>query len=346
MRRITLAIVCIAALVLPLVASSGFTSLAVFVVILAIGTQGLNVVTGYAGQLSFGHAFFLGIGAYTAGFLGRDLGLNALIWIPAAGILAAIVGIIIAPTAVRLRGLYLAIVTIALVLVGQYLFMNLGDITGGPGGRSVPSIKIGSFDLALGQGLTIGPVVLGRDQLYYYIALAILALATIYVYNLSRSRMGRAMVAIHQRELSAAVLGINATRLKVVAFGISAFLGGIAGALYGSYLSYVQPEQWSLMFSVEFLAALVIGGSGTVIGPILGSIVVFALPHVIEELPWFTTVGGPSPGSISTIVYAVIVIFVLVRYPKGLAGIVTAIARRVERRREVKDAAGTRAESN
>lgn len=331
MRRVLVLLIAVA-VILPFIVSAGTISLAVFVLIAAIGAQGINVVTGYAGQLSFGHAFFLGLGAYVVGYLGGDLGWSAFLWLPVAGLFAALIGALIAPTAVRLRGLYLSIVTIALVVVGQYLFLNAGDLTGGPAGRAIPSLRFGSFDLSMGQELAIGPVLLDRDQLYYYVCLVLLLVATVYVYNLSRSRVGRAMFAIHHGELGAAVLGVNATRTKVTAFAISAFMGGTAGALYGSYLSFVQPEQWSLMFSVQFLAAMVIGGAGTVLGPILGSVVVFALPNLIEQLPWFDPgSGGPSAGSISAITYAVIVIVVLTRYPRGLIGLVEAVKARAAR---------------
>jgi len=333
------ALLLVACLATPIVMSPGFVSVCVFVLIAAIGAQGVNVVTGYAGQLSFGHAFFLAIGAYTAGVLGGDHGLSALIWVPAAGIVAAVIGALIAPTAVRLRGLYLSIVTIALVLVGQYLFVNLDGLTGGAAGRSIPAFRIGTLDLSPGRELQVGPWQLGRDQLYYYVTLVLLVLVCLYVRNLGRSRVGRAMLAINEGELGAAVLGVNTTRVKVVAFALSAFFAGIAGALYGSYLSYVQPDQWSLILSVEYVAAVIIGGSATVFGPVLGAIVVFALPAVIEKLP-FLHDTGVAPANVAAIIYAVVIIAVLLKMPRGLIGLVDTFTRRISTPNKLPPSAG------
>lgn len=318
------------AAVLPFVLPDSLRSAAVFIIIAAIGVQGINIIIGLAGQVSFGHAFFLGIGAYTAATLGGNLGMDGLIWLPAAGLVAAAIGAVVAPIAVRLRGLYLAIVTIALVVVGQYLFLNLRDLTGGPTGRSIPALRFGGLDMSAGQELVIGPIVLNRDDLYFYTALIVLIVASVFVRNLIASRPGRAMIAIREGELSAAVLGVDVTRTKVSAFALSAFWAGISGALYGSYLTYVLPEQWSLHMSVQYIAALVIGGSATVWGPIVGAAIVFALPSVIELIPIFhdNSGSGVASSNIASILYAVIVIALLVKQPTGVVGLVRSLARK------------------
>ena len=328
-RQLALDLVLIvAALALPLLVPTGLLSVAVFVVIAAIGAQGVNIVIGFAGQLSFGHAFFLAVGAYTAGVLGADYGLDALIWLPAAGLLAALMGVIVAPTAVRLRGLYLSIVTIALVVVGQYLYVNLDQWTGGAAGRTIPALRFGGLDFSVGKELVLGPVVIGRDRAYYYVGLVILVLTCLFVFNLSRSRIGRAMLAIKEGELGAAVLGVNATRIKIAAFALSAFFAGISGALFGSYLSYVQPDQWSLVLSVEYVAAIIIGGTASVWGPLIGAAVVFALPSAIERLPLVSTDGGIAPANLAAIFYAVVITLVLLNEPRGIVGLVERLRRR------------------
>jgi branched-chain amino acid transport system permease protein len=325
--------VAVVAVLLPFAMNAFQLTTAVFVVIAAIGAVGLGVLTGYAGQISLGHAFFLAIGAYTAAVLGGNDHLTAAIWLPAAGLVAALCGALVGPTALRLRGLYLAIVTIGLVFIGQNVFSNVAAISGGPGGRSFPAVSFGSFNLDVGQQLTIGGLVIDHNGLYYYLALIILALAMLYVWNLSRSRPGRAMQAVREREIAASVMGVNLARTKVSAFAISSFLAGISGALYASFLSFVTPDQWSLLLSVQYVAAIIVGGIGTVWGPVLGSIVIFALPPVLQSLVPQTASGGLPIDDITSIVYGVLIIAFFVFEPGGVVGLARRLQRvRVRRR--------------
>jgi branched-chain amino acid transport system permease protein len=254
---VVLAVV-IVAVVLPFSMSAGQLTTATFVVIAAIGALGLNVLTGYTGQVSLGHAFFLAVGAYTAAVLGGNAHLSAAIWLPAAGVVAALFGALVGPTALRLHGLYLAIVTLGLVYIGQHIWFNVPSISGGPGGRTFPAVAFGAFDLSSGRQLTLGGLVIDHNGLYYYLALIILGAALLYVWNLSRSRPGRAMQAVREREIAAAVMGVNLARTKVNAFVISSFLAGVSGALYASYLSYATPEQWNVLLSVQYVAAIIV----------------------------------------------------------------------------------------
>jgi branched-chain amino acid transport system permease protein len=319
--------VAVVAVLLPFAMNAFQLTTAVFVVIAAIGALGLGVLTGYAGQISLGHAFFLAIGAYTAAVLGGNDHLTAAIWLPAAGLVAALCGALVGPTALRLRGLYLAIVTIGLVFIGQNVFSNVAAISGGPGGRSFPAVAFGSFNLSVGQQLTIGGVVIDHNGLYYYLALIILALAMLYVWNLSRSRPGRAMQAVREREIAASVMGVNLARTKVSAFAISSFLAGISGALYASFLSFVTPDQWSLLLSIQYVAAIIVGGIGTVWGPVLGSIVIFALPPVLESVVPQTASGGVPIDDLTSIVYGVLIIAFFVFEPGGVVGLVRRLQR-------------------
>jgi branched-chain amino acid transport system permease protein len=319
--------VAIVAILLPFAMDAFQLSTAVFVVIAAIGALGLGVLTGYAGQISLGHGFFLAVGAYTAAVLGGNDHLTAAIWLPAAGIVAAICGALVGPAALRLRGLYLAIVTIGLVFIGQHIWFNVPAISGGPGGRSFPAVTFGSFDFSPGQQLKLGGLVIDHNGLYYYLALLILALAMLFVWNLSRSRPGRAMQAVREREVAASVMGVNLARTKVSAFAISSFLAGISGALYASYLSFVTPDQWSLVLSVQYVAAIIVGGIGTVWGPVLGSIVIFALPSVMQSLVPQTASGGLLIDHITSIVYGVLIIVFFVFAPGGVVGLAGRLLR-------------------
>jgi branched-chain amino acid transport system permease protein len=326
-RAAAVVAVAILAILLPFAMDAFQLTTAVFVVIAAIGALGLGVLTGYAGQISLGHGFFLAVGAYTAAVLGGNDHLSAAIWLPAAGVVAAICGALVGPTALRLRGLYLAIVTIGLVFIGQHIWFNVPAISGGPGGRSVPAVTFGSFDFSPGQQLNVGGLVIDHNGLYYYLALVILALAMLFVWNLSRSRPGRAMQAVREREIAASVMGVNLARTKVSAFAISSFLAGISGALYASYLSFVTPDQWSLLLSIQYVAAIIVGGIGTVWGPVLGSIVIFALPAVLQSLVPHTTSGGLLIDEIASIVYGVLIIAFFVFEPGGVVGLAGRLVR-------------------
>jgi branched-chain amino acid transport system permease protein len=320
-KTATLLAVAIVAVVLPFAFNAGQLTTATFVVIAAIGALGLNVLTGYTGQVSLGHAFFLAVGAYTAAVLGGNVHLTAAIWLPAAGVIAALCGAIVGPTALRLHGLYLAIVTLGIVYIGQHVWFNVASISGGPGGRSFPPVTFGSFDFSSGQQLTLGGLVIDHNGLYYYLALIILGAAMLYVWNLSRSRPGRAMQAVREREIAAAVMGVNLARTKVSAFVISSFLAGVSGALYASYLSFATPGQWNVLLSVQYVAAIIVGGIGTVWGPLLGSIVIFAMPSVLQSLVPQSSSGGLPLDDISSIAFGVLIIAFFVFEPRGIVGL-------------------------
>ena len=314
------------AVVLPFALNAGQLTTATFVLIAAIGALGLNVLTGYTGQVSLGHAFFLAVGAYTAAVLGGTHHLSAAIWLPAAGVIAALCGAIVGPTALRLHGLYLAIVTLGLVYIGQHVWFNVASISGGPGGRAVPAATFGPFDFSSGQQLTVGGVVIDRNGLYYFLALIILAAATAYVWNLSRGRPGRAMQAVREREVAAAVMGVNLARTKISAFVISSFLAGVSGALYASYLSFVTPGQWSVLLSVQYVAAIIVGGIGTIWGPLLGSVVIFALPSVLQSLVPQSSSGGLPLDDISSVVFGLLIVAFFVLEPRGIVGLGARLA--------------------
>jgi branched-chain amino acid transport system permease protein len=318
--------VAILAIVLPFGLDAFQLTTATFVLIAAIGALGLNVLTGYTGQISLGHAFFLAVGAYTAAVLGGNDHLSALIWLPAAGVVAALCGAIVGPTALRLRGLYLAIVTIGLVFIGQHIWFNAPAISGGPGGRSFPSVTFGSFDFSPGQQLSLGGLVIDHNGLYYYLALLILAAAMLFVWNLTRGRPGRAMQAVRDREIAAAIMGVNLARTKMSAFVVSSFLTGVSGALYASYLSFATPGQWSLLLSVQYVAAIIVGGIGTVWGAVLGSTVIFALPAVLQSLFPQSSSGGLPIDDITSIAYGLLIIVFFVLEPHGVVGLGRRVA--------------------
>ncbi len=210
------------------------------VCIYGIGALGLNILTGLAGQVSLGHAFFMGLGAYTAAVLGADpgalwgLGLPMWIWLPGAGIVAALVGILVAPTAMRVRGLYLAIVTLGLVFIGEYLWRNLDFITGGSqSGRSHPPIEFSLWkeDPPLvsftEDGSWFGVFNLSSEGKTYLFLLVLLIAFVLLAKNLQRTRVGRAFMSIRDRDIAAEVMGVNEFKYKTTAFAVSSFFAGI-----------------------------------------------------------------------------------------------------------------------
>ncbi len=280
------------------------------VFIFAIAALGLNILTGVAGQVSLGHAFFMGVGAYTAALVGGKgggkligWGLPIWLWLPAAGLGAALVGVIVSPVAVRLRGLYLAIMTLGLVFIGIH-FANMSwgrRVAGDPGlGRSFPG-----FDLKLWKEDT--PLVsvesdshwlwfdVTSAQKKYLILASLMIVFVVIAKNIARTRTGRALQAIRDRDIAAEVMGVAEFKYKLVAFAISSFFAGIAGALFASFVGKLPATQFNLFLSVTFIAILLIGGVGTVAGAMLGTFFVVLTPNLVEQFThWLSDRTGQA----------------------------------------------------
>lgn len=277
--------------------------------IVLVAALGLNLLTGLAGQVSLGHAFFMGIGAYTAAALGAPegplwgLGLPMWVWLPAAGIVAALVGILIAPTSFRVRGLYLAIVTLGLVFIGEHLFRNFDFITGGSqSGRTFPPLefKFWKEETPLVDFETDGSwfgIDLTSQAKTYYLMLAFAMVAMIVAKNIQRTRAGRAFQSIRDRDIAAEITGVDEFRYKTIAFALSSFFAGVAGALFASFVGRTIPEAFGLPLSVEIIAVVLIGGAGVVSGMALGSVFVVVLPLLVLNLTeWLTNVAKTGEG--------------------------------------------------
>ena len=314
-------------------ASEDWFTVVNYTLIAAIAALALNVLSGYTGQVSLGIAFFMAIGAYTAALLGGDhptspldpqgFALSVFIWLPAAGIVAALVGALIGPTALRLKGFYLGIVTLALVFIGQYLFKNIRGITGGPQGRTFPVPAFGA--VSIDQQNTFFGLALTSGQQYFLLILLVLVIAALFVHNVMRSRAGRAFRAVRDHEVGAAIMGVNLFEAKMGAFVLSSFLAGIAGALFASYTRYVIPNNWGLTLSIQFVAAIIVGGIGSIWGSILGAAFVFGLPQVIDYfslLPPGSGAGGLTSGDLNALIYGFLIIVFLLFEPGGVIGLV------------------------
>ncbi len=321
----------------------GWVSVLDYTMVTAIAALGLNVLSGYAGQVSLGIAFFMGVGAYTAGWLGggppifpgdpTGLGLSFLIWLPAAGIVPALIGALIGPTALRLKGFYLGIVTLALIFIGQYLFINLKSITGGTQGRlDFPTPSFGDFSFA--SPTTVLGLDLTTNQWFFLLLLLLLGVAAVFVGNVARTRIGRAWQAVRDNEVAASIMGVNLLQAKMGAFILSSFLAGIAGALYSSFVGIATPGTWSLVFSIGFIAAILIGGVASVWGSILGAAFVFAVPTALNTfsiLPQNTSSTLLSPGNLSAVLYGLLIIVFLLYEPAGFIGLIRRFRAAIQR---------------
>lgn len=311
-QRAWLAAGALALAALPFWASDYVLYLACLVGIHVVATTGLNILTGFTGLVSLGQAAFMGVGAYTAGFLeirlGTPVGLNLL----AGGLMAAAVGVLVGIPSLRVKGLYLAIATIAASFLLHFVFQNWTAVTGGISGLSIPPARIFGIELA-------------RPVDLYGVIAPLACLSVLAAANLFRTRIGRAFIAIRDRDISAEILGIPLLRYKLMSFGLASFYAGLAGGLFAYFFRSVTPESFPFVYSIFFLAAVIVGGMGTILGGILGAVFMTMVPEVLKLAvgllsPWLpNAVAILSP--VRTIVFGALIIGFLIFEPQGLAEI-------------------------
>ena len=275
-----------------------------------IGAHGLNILTGFTGQISLGHGAFMGVGAYASAIFTLKVGLPFWIALPMAGLVTAIVGMFFGIPSLRLKGLYLAIATMAAQFIIEYAMRNWTALTGGSAGLVVDSPSF--FGIAL-----------DTDRSYFYLIYAIVIAATLYTKNITRTRPGRAFVAIRDRYLAAEVIGVNVWFYRILSFGISSFMVGIAGSLWAHYVLVVNDEAFGIGLSVMYLAMIIIGGMGAVLGAIYGAVFMTLLP-ILLRIPEHALIKV-YPGvfaifqSLTEGVFGLIIILFLIFEPDGLA---------------------------
>ena len=325
-------------LLMPWLLSGFLLKLYVYVGIAAIGAIGLNLLSGNAGQVSLGQPFFIGMGAYAAAVIGGDWGWPLPAWLASCALLGALVGLATGPFALRLRGNYLVMVTIALVFIGSHIFNNWSAVSGGPGGRAItPSLSLLGWDLQDAQL---------KDRRFAWFVWPLVALFGLAVVNILRSRPGRALQAIRDRDLTAEVLGIRIAHYKLAAFALSSALGSLAGGLYGAYVGFASPAEWTLGLSIQYLAMIVVGGVGSVLGSIIGAAIVICLPHASQTLiALLPTTGGlisrtPGDGGFVSVfalnqaLFGVLIVICLTAAPRGVSAVIGRLWQRLERRFE------------
>jgi branched-chain amino acid transport system permease protein len=257
-------------LVIPLTLHEYYLSIGNLVWIAIIGAIGLNILVGYTGLVSIGHGAFMSVGAYTAANFANRLDSPWPVNLVAGGLMAALIGAIVGIPSLRIKGLYLAIATLAGQLIIEWTINHVTFISGG---------VQASIDVARPR---LGPVVLDTQRDLYYFLLVFVVLAIVGSMNLMRTRIGRAFIAIRDHDIAAEIIGINIFRYKVLAFAISSFYAGVTGVLYTYYLGIANYEQFQIGVSIDYLAMIIIGGLGSVLGSIFGAIFVTLLPIVIR----------------------------------------------------------------
>ncbi|MEP6694760.1 MAG: branched-chain amino acid ABC transporter permease [Chloroflexota bacterium] len=281
-------------------------SLALIYAIVAIG---LGVLIGHTGQISLGHAGFFAIGAYASALLTLRVGLPFVVALPIAGVFTSAIGFLLGLPALRLSGPYLAVATLGFGLAIPQLVIWQGSWTGGSSGlHGLPlaSLPLGAFT-----------IVFRTDQDYYYLALAVLVLLTIFARNVVQSHTGRAFVAIRDSELAARAMGVDLVRYKTAAFALSALYAGIAGSLYAHLLHGISPEDFTVLLSIDFLTMIVLGGLGSVGGALSGALLLTFLQNALTRLPVVHDFKN-----LYIVVLGVILILTIAFLPQGLAGIV------------------------
>src|ERR1700731_1098743 len=253
----------------PLVFSAYWLSILIQIGIFAIAALGLNILVGFTGQISIGHAAFFFLGAFTSAYISKTLPIPVFFAIPLAGVVTALVGLIFGLPAARLKGLYLVIATLA----AQYILLDFFSRADWFSGGSVP---------ASANPFSIFGYTFRGDRQYFYVVLAYVVVSYLLVTNLMRSRDGRALIAIRDHYLSAEIMGINLTKYRTLSFGLAAFFAGVGGALYAHYNQVVSNEGFGIDRSIIFLAMIVIGGLGSIMGTLMGTAFVVLLPESME----------------------------------------------------------------
>ncbi|WP_207462640.1 branched-chain amino acid ABC transporter permease [Azospirillum sp. SYSU D00513] len=255
----------------PLFLDAYWLNLLIQIGYLGIAALGLNILVGFTGQISIGHSAFFGFGAFSSAYLSNSYGVPVALAIPLAALMTTVVGMVFGVPAARLKGLYLAIATLAAQYILQDFFARAEWFTGGVAGTMAEPFSLFGFAF-------------DTDQSFFYVALAATVVMYLLATNLMRTRDGRALVAVRDHYLSAEIMGINLTKYRTMSFGISAFYAGIGGALYAHYLQYVSVEGFTILFSIQFLGMIIIGGLGSIMGSLMGTAFMVLLPEVMQAL--------------------------------------------------------------
>lgn len=320
--------------------------------IFAIAGVGLSLLTGYAGQVSLGHAAMLSIGGYVAVWFGADQGWPLLLWLLVTAAIGGLVGAAVGPFALRFRGNYLVVVTLALLFITVHVFENWDRFTAGFDGKSASGLPLSIGPLDFGE-LSIPGKDFTREQGLYYLSWLVLGLVLVVARNIVRARPGRALQAIRDRDIAAEIIGVETARYKIGAFVVSSGIAALAGGLHAASVRFITPGDPSsqLFLSIRFVAIIIVGGLGSLWGVVVGALLLGPLPELLKEhadLFGFTVpgVGEPllkatptSPGlltaaALSEILFGVLLVVFLMFQPRGVAGMVADLRNRLAARKD------------
>ena len=308
-RRFWLGVLTVLLVALPFLVGPYIVHVAIFVGIAIIITQGLNILMGFCGQVNMAQAGFAALGAYTSALAFTRLGLPLPLCLLAGGLLAGLVGVVFAFPALRLRGWYIVFSSLAAQQIIVYIIRRWKSLTGGDVGLPLPRP-------------TLAGISLGGETAYYYLVLAVTAGCVLLTLNLLRTKVGRALAAIRDNDQAAQGMGINLAGYKVLAFFLCCFWAGVGGGLLGHWERHLMPEAWTLWSSVWYMGYLVIGGLGSLLGPVYGVILVYAVVEVMNHL--VTTLAGAYPQAAGLIaatregVFGLMVVSFLIFEPRGV----------------------------
>jgi branched-chain amino acid transport system permease protein len=302
---------------LPLWGSDYLLAMVCIFGIHVIATLGLNLTTGNAGLISLSHGAFMGVGCYAVALLAKQ-GLPFFLTLPIAGLLTAGLGLIVGLPSLRVKGIYLAIATLAAHFILTFIFREWDSVTGGIAGTSIPRANLFGFEIK-------------GDRRNFYLIASLALILGLAARNLARTHIGRAFIAVRDRDISAEILGVNLLKTKLLAFAIGAFYAGVAGGLLGYFYGAITPEYFVLTLSVFYLAAVIVGGLGTVLGSVLGAFFMTMIPELLRLVAHVSSQWFPAVASLllplGQVVFGLLIIFFLAFEPRGLASIWARVRR-------------------
>ncbi|MGA2960022.1 MAG: branched-chain amino acid ABC transporter permease [Thermodesulfobacteriota bacterium] len=301
--RMIVLVFLVALLLFPLFMETYFSYVLCIIFIAVINATGLNLVTGYSGQTNLGQSGFVAIGAYATALFMTRMGIGFWGALPAGGLITAFVGLLIAIPALRMRGLYLALVTFGFAAITEMILIHWVSLTHGPDGIRVPSPEIGSFAF-------------NSDLRMFYLIFAVTAFMVYMAKNIVNSRVGRAFISIRESEIAAQAMGVDITRYKIMAFILSAFYGGIAGGLWATLAMFISPDAFGVVESIIALAMIAVGGMGSILGSIIGGALLSFLPEILREAREF-----------QELLFGAILVISLIFLPNGIVGLHDKIRR-------------------
>ena len=309
-ERLRLGLFAIAVITFPFVASPYWLNLANQIAIATVGAIGLNILVGYTGQISLGQGAFMAVGAYTAGLLTLNFGLPWGVSIALACLLASAIGTFFGMPSLRLKGLYLAIATLAAQEIIEWVVTHWTGVTGGTEALVVPAPQL--FGARL-----------NTDFRFYWLAVVLASATALFTANLFRSRVGRAFIAVRDQDIAASVIGVNVFRYKLLAFATSSFFVGLAGAMIAYYRNIISWERFTLETSLFYLAMIIVGGLGTIRGSFFGAALITLLPALIANAGGVLQDSAPAIAAqlpnIQQAAFGIIIILFLVFEPEGLS---------------------------